>query len=135
MTNLSIDQINILKKYEKQFNQAVYGKYLRAQPQSYYSDLVKVCGEVGIHINLNCPSCVFNAVSKLGNMYFEAVKKSEQQIPVQPADADSSVLSDKPDKSEEPVNTDKPANKTDSKASKKTPDKVKSKSNKTNKRK
>ena len=154
MKNLSIEQINILKKYEKQFQQAVYGKYLRAQPTSFYSDLVQICNEQGIHIKLSCPSCLFNAVSRLGNMYYQALEAQKSE---HPATADLSDSSDSLKQSEESnlsndsnnsdslpvadsVNDTKKSDdeinlKTPSKASKKLSDSAKSKNNKTNKRK
>lgn len=136
MTSLQIEK---LKKYEHQFHTAIEAKYLRAQPQSYYKELVQVCGELGIHINLNCPSCVYNAVTQLGRMYFDAVKP---QQPDQPADADKVDNRDitnnadkKDDVKKAGQDPDKQTvTKTKSKVSKTKSGASKSKSNKTNKK-
>ena len=70
MKTLTSDQIQILSKYEHQFQTAVYSKYLRAMPQSFYSEFVKICGEVGVRVNMNCSSCMFDAVSTIGKAYY-----------------------------------------------------------------
>jgi hypothetical protein len=43
MKRLSTEQFKKAIQYERQFQTAVYSRYLRAQPTSYYSDLSDLC--------------------------------------------------------------------------------------------
>lgn len=123
MSTLSIKQFEKAKKYEPQFQSAVYSRYLRAQPTSYYADLADLCNELKIRLNLNCPACVLNAVTQLGRMYFET---KEEMI----KETEKSAVADPSDKSDNLNDTN--AVKTVSKAVQVKSKTTKSKSNKTN---
>lgn len=123
MKSLSTEQFNKAMKYEKQFQTAVYSRYLRAQPTSYYTDLSDLCHQLNIRLNLSCPACVLNAVSQLGKMYFETKEAIE-------AEKSEAQISDTSDTSEESKVEETP--KTSPKAVSVTSGKAKSKSNKTN---
>ena len=105
MTKLSTKQFEKAKKYEPQFRTAVYSRYLRAQPTSYYSDLSDLCAELNIRLNLSCPACVLNAVTSLGKMYFETKEQLEADKQNTPAIAAKSDSSDEPEQSNK---SDKP---------------------------
>lgn len=93
MKSLSIEQFNKAKKYELQFQTAVYSRYLRAQPTSYYADLSDLCNELKIRLNLSCPACVLNAVTQIGRMYFETKDEMLREAE-KPAVAEQSDKSD-----------------------------------------
>ena len=95
MSTLSINQFEKAKKYEHQFQTAVYSRYLRAQPTSYYADLSELCNELNISLNMSCPACVLNAVTQVGKMYFETKEKIESEKQKTPAVADKADSSEK----------------------------------------
>lgn len=116
MKSLSIEQFEKAKKYEVQFNSAVYGKYLRAQPTHYYNDLCLLCSELSIPIKLNCPQCLLNAVTALGKKYFETKEELEaeaQKTVEEPQQADSAdkIEEKKPKIAKKPVVTRSKTNK------------------------
>lgn len=127
MKSLSTEQFNKAKKYEHQFQTAVYSRYLRAQPTSYYSELSELCNELKIRLNLSCPACVLNAITQIGRMYFETKDEMLRETE-KPADAEQS------DKSDSSISSDSSNNiiKTVSKTVKVTSKSAKSKSNKSN---
>ena len=110
MKRLSTEQFEKAKTYEYQFSTAINGRYLRAQPTAFYSDLVILCNELNIHINLNCPQCLLTAVSKLGSLYLS--DKAEMEAEVQKSEdatPQKSETPDEPEKSEEkPAKPTKP---------------------------
>ena len=128
MKNLSTEELNLLSKYEKQFRTAVYSRYLRAMPVSFYDDFIKIAKEQGVRVNLNCGECMLNAVSTIGRLYF--AQKSEIPVPTDsselPVDNSPCLPVDKPSK---PVDNSK----TSPKVSRTSPKPQKPKSNKTNK--
>lgn len=114
MKRLSIEQFEKTKKYEYQFDTAINGRYLRAQTFAFYRDLVDVCNELNIRINLNCPQCLLMAVTQLGKLYNETkaeveseAQKSEVATPQksEPSDKSESKSESKPKK---PVQPKKP---------------------------
>lgn len=114
MSRLSIDQFEKAKKYDPQFRTAVYSRYLRAQPTSYYSDFAELCAELKIHLKMSCPACMLNAMTQLGRMYFETLEemqKSEQtkqtEEPVK-SDVQTNAKPQKSDSSEKPKIAKKP---------------------------
>lgn len=82
------EQFEKLKKYESIFRTAIDSQYYRAMDSRFAADFVSICKDLNIHINTSCPSCVLRALQTLGKLYFNM----KAQIPVQPANADSSVL-------------------------------------------
>ena len=131
MKNLSTEELNLLSKYEKQFRTAVYSRYLRAMPVSFYDDFIKIAKEQGVRVNLNCGECMLNAVSTIGRLYF--AQKSEIPVPTDSSEltVDNSPCNSPsvPDKPSKPVDNSK----TSPKVSRTSPKPQKPKSNKTNK--
>ena len=125
MKNLSTEELNLLSKYEKQFRTAVYSRYLRAMPVSFYDDFIKIAKEQGVRVNLNCGECMLNAVSTIGRLYFA----QKADIPV-PSDSSELPVDNTPCL---PVNKPTSKPKSSPKPSKSSPKPQKPKSNKTNK--
>lgn len=91
---------------EENFNTAVNYRYSRSisgEPLKVFQEL---CKTYNIHLNINCNECVFNALKKLGQMYFsfqESLKQEEHTSdPVIPAQATPTVAEDKPTEVQEP---------------------------------
>lgn len=86
MKQLTKEQYDFLKKYEKHLRRGFYGNYAYGLFQKDFNELLKIYKEVGGNerIQYNCNVCVLRLTKSLGKLYFEykpEVKKPEVKKP------------------------------------------------------
>lgn len=73
MKQLTKEQYDFLKKYEKHLRRGHFGNYTYGLFQKDFNELLKIYKEVGGNerIQYNCNVCVLRLTKSLGKLYFE----------------------------------------------------------------
>lgn len=73
MKQLTKEQYEVLKKYEKHLRRGYKGNYIYGLFQKDFNELLKMYNELGGNerIQYNCNVCVLRLTKSLGKLYFE----------------------------------------------------------------
>lgn len=82
MKQLSKEQYDVLKKYEKHLRRGHYGSYTYGLFQKDFDELLKIYKELGGNerIQYNCNVCVLRLTKSLGKLYFEYQPVEELKV-------------------------------------------------------
>lgn len=82
MKQLSKEQYDVLKKYEKHLRRGHYGNYTYGLFQKDFDELLKIYKELGGNerIQYNCNVCVLRLTKSLGKLYFEYKPVEEHKV-------------------------------------------------------
>lgn len=95
---LSKEEINILKKYEREMSNAIYNDFVRASNLNEIIDVYNRHYKDTIKKNTTCGGCILNMLKRIGNEYFKCKSLMVEEVKEEDMELleDNEIIVDKP---------------------------------------
>lgn len=90
MEYFNLEEIDLLKEYERYFYTVIYLKYKSGTKHPFNVRLQEIYEKhTGVQekINWSCPSCAYAYYKKVGELYYDSIEQNKKEVGIEPEPA------------------------------------------------